>query len=204
MSDSETLPSVNPDSKNGIIVLADISGFTRFVQTIDPQQGVEITRSLLASIISHNKLGLTLSEIEGDAVLFYKNGIPPSYGEVIQQFKLMTSGFHKRWQYYRRKFNIPYKMELKLIIHYGEFSTYCLNGFTKLYGYSVIQAHRLLKNSVMSNRYLLITEDYLSAIGYSSHYPYSGLTQCELYSDIGKICYNYLPEQTALVSTHNF
>ncbi|TFF36224.1 DUF2652 domain-containing protein [Mucilaginibacter psychrotolerans] len=43
---------------------------------------------------------------------------------------------------------------LKLITHYGPFSEYKVGGFTKLYGISVIKAHRLLKNSIGSDEYV--------------------------------------------------
>ena len=193
-----TLPVATNELK-GMIMIADISGFTDFVRTVDPVQGVQVIRHLLEAVIADNTLGLAVSEIEGDAVLFYKTGKPAPYDEVIRQFERMSAGFKKRWKYYCEKLNAQCKMELKVIVHYGEFIPYQLHGFTKLYGYSMIQVHRLLKNSVMINRYLLLTEDYLSAVGYSDEYAEQEVWQCELYGDIGEICYNYLPPTNELL-----
>lgn len=182
----------------GMILIADISGFTSFVRTVEPIRGVQIIRHLLEAVIQNNCLGLSVSEIEGDAILFYKTGEPASYEAIIRQFEQMSEGFNKRWKNYCAKLDVTCALELKIIVHYGEFVLYTLHGFVKLYGYSVIQAHRLLKNSVMSRRYLLITEDYLSAIKYYDEYSYQGISQCELYGDIGKICYNFLPSTPTL------
>jgi len=56
----------------GLIFIPDISGFTNFVKNIDIDLGVSITSDLLNGIIDNNPLDLDISEIEGDAVLYYR------------------------------------------------------------------------------------------------------------------------------------
>ena len=60
----------------GLIFIPDISGFTNFVKKIDIELGRKITRELLIEIIESNPLYLEISEFEGDAVLYYKQGKP--------------------------------------------------------------------------------------------------------------------------------
>jgi len=59
-------------SKAGLLCIADISGFTHFVRNTDLESGSSITQALMKAIIDSNILGLQVSEIEGDAVFFYK------------------------------------------------------------------------------------------------------------------------------------
>src|SRR5687768_10800523 len=47
---------------------------------------------------------------------------------------------------------------LKVIIHYGSVSIFQIGQFTKLYGTSIIEAHRLLKNSIGKKHYLLVIQ----------------------------------------------
>lgn len=178
--------------QKGVILLADISGFTNFVRKIDPEIGVHVIRDLLSSIIHQNRLGLKVNEIEGDAILFYKVGKPPALKKVFRQFELMSAKFYEQLDNFSSVPEDRPQLALKVIIHYGSFSIYKINGFTKLYGTSIIEAHRLLKNSIDSDRYLLITENYLKSLGDRFDYNHYGSQNCEMYNDIGKICYHYL------------
>ena len=53
---------------------------------------------------------------------------------------------------------------MKLIAYYGEFDRFELARFTKLFGTPGIEAQSLLKNSVASSRYVLITDDLLEGL----------------------------------------
>ena len=59
---NNTLDSYN--SKNGTVIIVDISGFTKLVYNTDLATGKNITLSLLSSIIRNNRLGLSIAEIE--------------------------------------------------------------------------------------------------------------------------------------------
>ncbi|HKH62865.1 MAG TPA: DUF2652 domain-containing protein, partial [Flavitalea sp.] len=66
---------------SGLIFIPDISGFTSFVNNTEIEHSRFIIEELLETIINSNQLGLNISEIEGDAVLFYKFGDPPKVQE---------------------------------------------------------------------------------------------------------------------------
>ena len=57
--------------RTGMLFIPDISGFTSLVHSPDLQTGSAITQELLSAVIGQNELGMKISEIEGDAVLFY-------------------------------------------------------------------------------------------------------------------------------------
>lgn len=179
-------------SFHGTILIPDISGFTKFVKETAFSTGREITRKLLHVIIDHNILNLEISEIEGDAVLFYKkSSLSPI--QIKQQFEVMLQAFRKEVAVLSEDYGLKIDLTLKLIAHYGELSTYRIGNFEKLYGTTVIEAHRLLKNSIQSNSYFLLTDSIFFAAknAYSGSCYYSGSQLCEIYGDLKKIGYTY-------------
>jgi hypothetical protein len=55
-------------------------------------------------------------------------------------------------------------LKLKFVVHHGKFSRQRLGTVEQLHGTDVIVAHRLLKNSVPSKEYLLVTEAVLERL----------------------------------------
>jgi len=149
----------------GLILIPDLSGFTQFVKGISMDAGKSITRELLSEIIDNNTLDLDLSEIEGDAVLFYKVGQPIPLKKVFEGINAMYYAFERRYQALKLLHNIPADLSLKFILHYGEMDYYEIRGFKKLYGQTIIESHRLLKNGYGSGSYALVTRDYINACG---------------------------------------
>ena len=152
----------------GLLYIPDISGFTRFVNATDIVHSRMIIQELLEVIINSNQLDLEVSEVEGDAVLFYKFGDPPKVEELFEQVAQTFRLFHQNLVAYDlRKYcqcnacMSAVNLSLKVITHYGEFSTYQVKEFKKLIGKDVIVAHQLLKNEVPGNEYWLATNDVL-------------------------------------------
>ncbi len=180
----------------GLIFIPDISGFTNFVKSIDIDLGVSITRDLLNSIIDNNPLDMDLSEIEGDAILFYKLGKPFPLKEIMNGFKNMYDAFDTRFKKWKLQYKIEADLSLKLIVHYGDIIVYDIKGFKKLYGETVIESHNLLKNGSGITDYILVTEDYVRALHQNisdlliaeTEYPSS---QSQLYSGVKKIAYYF-------------
>ena len=149
----------------GLIFIPDISGFTRFVNQTEIEHSRYIIEELLETIINSNQLGLEISEIEGDAILFYKFGEPPDVQQLVQQVEKMFREFHKQIRNYefRRLCQCSacinaIDLSLKVVIHYGEFSSYKVKEFSKLLGKDIIVAHQLLKNDIDTHEYMLVTD----------------------------------------------
>lgn len=152
----------NNKEHRGMIFIPDISGFTKFVHDFDIRLGKEIIAELLSTILQTNILGLKVSEIEGDAILFYRYGAVPTLKDLINQYELMLITFKKKLlELTRGQPSMIPDLSLKLIVHYGVITEYKLYGFKKLYGVAVVDAHKLLKNDILSHNYILITEDFL-------------------------------------------
>jgi len=152
----------------GLLFIPDISGFTRFVNETDIDHSRLIIQELLELLINSNQLGLTVSEVEGDAILFYRFGEAPTAEELYKQVEKMFCEFHKALiDYDQRKFCqckacvSASGLTLKIITHYGEFTGYNVKNFSKLIGKDVIVAHQLLKNDIDQHEYWLVTRDLL-------------------------------------------
>ena len=148
----------------GLLYIPDISGFTKFVTQTEQKHSKHIIRELIEVILDSNKLELLVSEIEGDAVLYYKPGPAPSLAEIIEQTKQMFINFHSYLKVIERDrvcqcgaCSTASKLSLKFITHYGELEEVSIQNFKKIMGSDVILAHRLLKNNIDASEYLLYT-----------------------------------------------
>ena len=150
----------------GLLFIPDISGFTRFVNAMEIDHSRLVIQELLEVLINANKIGLEISEIEGDAILFYKFGESPEPKELYRQVEEMFCEFHKHLISYDqcRYCQCPacssaIDLTLKVITHYGEFTGYNVRNFNKLIGKDIIVAHQLLKNDIEQHEYWLVTKN---------------------------------------------
>jgi len=152
----------------GLLFIPDISGFTRFVSETEIDHSRLIIQELLEILINANEIGLEVSEIEGDAILFYKFGEPPHLEELYKQVEKMFCVFHRNLIAYDHRRYCQCKaclsaihLSLKVITHYGEFTDYHVKNFRKLIGKDIIVAHQLLKNDIEQHEYWLVTKSLL-------------------------------------------
>ena len=153
-----------------LIFIPDISGFTKFVTDCKIDHSNHIISNLINIILDSNLLELKVSEIEGDAVLFYSKGTPPTKEEIIQQSKRMFIDFHTNLKAMESNFfckcgscTTASDLTIKFIAHYGVCKEVPIHNSTKLIGSDVVLAHRLLKNNVPENEYILLSEKYLKS-----------------------------------------
>jgi hypothetical protein len=152
----------------GLLFIPDISGFTRFVNEMEIDHSRHIIQELLEILINANQIGLEISEIEGDAILFYKYGDAPDLKTLYSQVEKMFCEFHRHiaaYEYRRlcqcKACRAAIGLSLKVVTHYGEFTGYNVKNFSKLIGKDVIVAHQLLKNEIEKHEYWLVTKDLL-------------------------------------------
>ena len=154
----------------GLLFIPDISGFTRFVTETEINHSRLIIQELLELLINANEIDLEVSEIEGDAILFYRFGQSPNLEEVYKQVEKMFCEFHRHIAAYEiRRFcqckacESAIGLTLKVITHYGEFTGYNVKSFNKLIGKDIIVAHQLLKNDIPQHEYWLVTQNLAQA-----------------------------------------
>ncbi len=180
----------------GFIVLADISGYTKFVRSHNMKKipfigkrAMETTEShaehiisdLLEKVIEELEGTLTVNKLQGDAVLFYSN--PKNLNEypklLIEKIQGCFEVFIKRLNDIIFCESCPCdachqmgNLRLKSFVHYGDFLIKKVSRFEEIAGENVILAHRLMKNTIDSDEYILFTDsvkqicdlDYLGKI----------------------------------------
>ena len=130
-----------------------------------------VIRELITTLLDEVNLPLELVRIEGDAVFLYAikdDGDRPweqvSKNLVINMMTFFRVFNNKVSELTIHKFcsctaciNIE-ALKLKVIVHSGRAAFYQINGHQELTGTSPIVIHRLCKNSVEADEYLLFTE----------------------------------------------
>ncbi len=186
-----------------MIIIPDISGFTRFVYRTDIIHSQKKIAVLLESILKSNSLGLSVAEIEGDAILFYKFDNSFSAFEVYEQCNNMFEKFHEILKTISNESdcdcgacNSLKDLSLKFIVHSGELCSIMIANYRKIFGFDLIVAHRLLKNNIDSNEYVLFTDDFLNDKDISKFQDLLKTDKLKsssiIYDEIGKINYSYI------------
>ena len=184
---------------SSLVFLPDISGFTKFVQSTETSHSQHIIAELLELLIASNDIGLTLAEIEGDALFFYKEGELPSKSELEAQMEKMMTVFYSHLRQLEKNRICPCEacvcapeLNLKIIAHAGELQFMTVQNQRKPFGPEVIQAHRLMKNSVDSDHYILMSDALIGALSSQDEGgPWRPLTSgTDTYDDVA-VDYHY-------------
>lgn len=155
-----------------LLIIADISGYTRYMtanaKTLAHSQ--TIITELVKAIVSQAELPLEVAKLEGDAVFLYCRKPPGSrpWAEARRVIgdKLLTffRMFSDKLAELSRSTTCTCQacshiesLRLKIIVHSGEALFHHVFNFLELAGVDVIVVHRLLKNSVRADQYLLLT-----------------------------------------------
>ncbi len=152
----------NTNIKDGIILIPDFSGFTEFVFNTKLYTGEYIVRQLLSTLIDMNNEYFEISEIEGDAILFYRYDEKPSYQKISKMLRRMQNAFTQKVEELSTSLSMAIDLSLKFIVHYGKFSQYNIGNFRKLYGKTIVEAHQMLKNGLAEYpSYVLFSNSFL-------------------------------------------
>ncbi len=173
----------NESVKNVLLMITDIGGYTEFMVStkIEIEHSQHIITQLIQSIINQIEIPLKVSKLEGDAVFLYavKNS-----EEYTSEHLRKTVGvkLFKFFEVFRRKLaeldqdlacscgacaNVNV-LKLKIVVHSGEALFYRIQQFDELSGEDIILIHRLLKNSVSHDEYILMTRPAYSYIEFPS------------------------------------
>ena len=180
---------------NSILLIPDISGFTDFVHNTEISHAQHIISELLEILIDANNTDLELAEIEGDALFYYKHQSILPLDKLIDQLKHFYLAFHHHLQLYENKricqcgaCTSAAMLNLKFVVHAGPFEFIEVKGKRKPLGSSVITVHRLLKNKVPSDEYILLTDQYLECAQAQID---DWQIESETYEHIGPINYRF-------------
>lgn len=187
-------------------LLADISGYTSFLNGVEVAHGVdlsggmpagyEILGSLLDAIVHGLEPAFEISEIEGDAVFAASPAgrLDGNGPQVVDQLRATYRSFRDARELAKRSSDhvctacpVVGRLDLKMILHRGGAVRVRAGAHVGLHGPAVNVAHRLLKNTVTSRvgvrPYLLITHAALAGLGLNNQ----GVAHREEYPDVGAV-----------------
>ena len=182
--------------QNGYFILADISGFTSFMEDTEIAHSSNILRNIIELIIGHFTPTMELAEVEGDAVFAYAAAPKISRGELLLEIIESTyAAFRDRQRTMEHNATCPCKacrsiatLDLKFVTHYGDYILQDVGGKNKPVGSAVNAVHRLLKNSVGKatgwHGYALFSDKSLEEMGVR---PEGAHTSLESYEHLGEI-----------------
>jgi uncharacterized protein YndB with AHSA1/START domain len=155
---------------HGHLVIADISGYTRFLTESELEHANGIIGDLLNAVIGAIQAPLAVSSIEGDAVFMY--GVMPEgiHGQtVLESVELLYCSFARALETMTINTTCDCNacaniagLGLKIVMHCGEYVVTEIGGRETITGPDVITAHRLLKNQIREVTgiadYMLVTQ----------------------------------------------
>jgi Protein of unknown function (DUF2652) len=155
------------------IILVDISGYTNFIRMhkMSLLHAEKIIGELMESVLDEVELPVIAHEILGDAISLYAldDGSPDLADNIYLQLEKYLLAFHKREAYLLRECgyciceacNSVGQLKIKAILNSGEAAFTKVRDIQKISGEDVIITHRLLKNSIASDEYILVTNSFL-------------------------------------------
>jgi len=168
MASQSDRPELFAGLQEGALVLADISGYSAFVQQTEVDHSWSILHELLDTVVRSVQGRMDVSQVEGDAILFITGLATP---DVIKALEGTFVAFHRRLRDMQAVTTCPCDacarisiLKLKFVVHHGKFSRQRLGNVEQLHGADVIVPHRLLKNKVPSKEYLLVTDAVLERL----------------------------------------
>jgi hypothetical protein len=164
---------VEPKTERLLLILADISGYTRFMlaSQLAMVHGQQVITHLIEAILREVEIPLEVKEIEGDAVFLYavRPGDDQDWSEVCEEvgrkllrfFEVFSAALVAESESTVCPCSVCRNLnglKLKIVVHSGEALFHTIGRFADMSGVDVILAHRLLKNSGASDEYILMTE----------------------------------------------
>jgi hypothetical protein len=166
---------MNSHTEDGVLVLADISGFTAFVTATELEHGPAVIAELLGEVMRQLAPPLEIQEVEGDAVFALGSdrtmdrpaGLLDVLADAFAAFKSRQRELEADDSCDCAACRNVGKLDLKLIAHHGRFLRQRVGDRSQAAGVNVVLAHRLLKNELPGRAYILMTEAALRWTGLS-------------------------------------
>jgi class 3 adenylate cyclase len=195
-----------PAAGDRYLLLADISGYTAFMGSVEEAHGVDFSAGipagysvlgeLLDAVIKGVRPEFEVAKLEGDAVF----AVAPAAsldgrGEaVLDRLRAVYHAFRDRREEARSARDhactacpVVSTLDLKMVLHRGQAVRQTVASQPELLGPAVNVAHRLLKNTIPARfgyrPYLFITDAAAGAL----HLAESGQGHEEDYADVGAI-----------------
>jgi class 3 adenylate cyclase len=189
------------------LLLADISGYTGFLNAVEREHGVDFSAgipagyealgALLDVVVDGVQPAFEIAKLEGDAVF----GVAPAEtldgqgNAVVDRLQAVYRAFDEVREERKQSATdhictgcpVVGSLDLKIVLHRGQAVRQQVGGNPELLGPAVNVAHRLLKNTIQAqigyHPYLFVTDAAGSGLGLSG----VGAPHEETYADVGEV-----------------
>ena len=202
-----------PATGERYLLLADITGFTAFMASVEQAHGVdfsgglpagfEVVGALLDTVIEGIRPDFEIAKLEGDAVfaLAQAAALDRRGDAVLGLLQALYQAFLERRAERARAATdhicvacpVVGTLDLKIVLHRGQVVRQTIGAHAEFLGPAVNVAHRLLKNSIHARLgygpYLFLTD--AAATGLDLVAP--GVEHHEDYADVGRVQGHVVP-----------
>jgi hypothetical protein len=186
-----------PTTDRGCLLIADISGYTDYVVSSPLEYAEDVVADITRDVVERLEPILHVNKLEGDAAFGYALDDELDASMLLDSIEECYFGFRRRIAGIEHSTDCSCNacvkapdLNLKFVVHHGEFIRRAGARGEELTGHDVILVHRLLKNTAAEvlglKGYALCTEACVSALrldpaalGMRSHR--------EQYADVGEV-----------------
>jgi hypothetical protein len=146
---------VLPKPVQAYFVIADISGYTKFLAAAELDHAQDIIADFLDTVVEALRLPFRLAKFEGDAAFVYAVSEKVDGSLLQDTIEAAYFKFRRRMRDVKQASICECKacaamgdLDFKFVVHHGEMVKQKMGGREELAGRDVILVHRLLKNAV--------------------------------------------------------
>ena len=184
-------------TESGCLLIADISGYTDYVVSSPLEYAEDVVTDITQDVVRRLEPILRVNKLEGDAAFGYALDGELDASMLLDSIEECYFGFRRRLRGIEHSTNCSCNacakapaLNLKFVVHHGEFIRRPSSRGEELTGHDVILVHRLLKNTaaeVLGLRgYALCSEACVNALGIDADalglWPHA-----ESYPDVGDV-----------------
>ena len=185
-------------ARTGYFILTDISGYTEFLTKSELDHAQDALQNLFDVQLAHIKHPFVISGFRGDAIFMYvpESNIcePQTILEALENLFIVFADTLRQMIYNTtctcRACQNMSKLDLKMVVHYGEYVIQKLGDREELLGADVIVPHRMLKNSVIEQTGIVsyaLFSDAAAQASRLSELAYPLVPHYEIYEHLGEV-----------------
>jgi hypothetical protein len=165
-----------PKTESACFAIADISGYTHFVSGVELDHAQDIIADIMDTLVRALRPPFRLAKFEGDAAFVYALADKVDGPLLQDSIEQAYFAFRKRLRSIKQASSCECQacsrmqsLDVKFVVHHGEFIRQKMSGREELAGRDVILVHRLLKNEVGKtfgpHAYALYSDACVQAMG---------------------------------------
>jgi hypothetical protein len=165
-----------PKPESACFVIADISGYTSFLNAVEIDHAQDIIADLMDTVVRALRPPFRIAKFEGDAAFVYALAEKIDGSLLQDSIESAYFGFRRRMRDLKQASvcecsacKTMSKLDFKFVVHHGEMVKQRMGGREELAGRDVILVHRLLKNAVNErfggHAYALYSDACIAAMG---------------------------------------